>query len=66
MYCCTIIRLVFSLWHILAYPGFGDPDLRKIETKNDEIKELKHKTKKHDYEVILKSLKIEKEYFIKI
>ena len=39
-----------------------DPDLLKIETKDDEIDELKYKTEKHDHENILKSLKIDNEY----
>ena len=34
----------------------------KIKTKDDEIKDLKYKTEKHDHENILKSLKIDNEY----
>ena len=35
-----------------------DPELLKIKT-NDEIKELKCRTEKHDPENVLKSLKID-------
>ena len=38
------------------------PEMLKIKTKDDEIKDLKYKTGKHDHENILKSLKIENEY----
>ena len=38
-----------------------DPQLLKITTKDDEIKELKYRTEKHDHENILKSLKIDSE-----
>ena len=40
-------------------------ELIKITTKDDEIKELKYKTEKHDYENILKSLKIDSDYYKK-
>ena len=40
----------------------NDPELFKIKTKDDEIKDLKYKTEKHDHENILKSLKIDTEY----
>ena len=39
----------------------NEPELLKIKTRDDEIKNLKQKTEKHDYEVILKSLKTDKE-----
>ena len=42
-----------------------DRELLKIKTKDDEIKELEYKTQKHDYENILKSLKIDNEYYKK-
>ena len=35
----------------------------KIKTKDDEIKDLKFETEKHDHENILKSLKIDNEYY---
>ena len=41
------------------------PELLKFETKDDEIKNLKNQTEKHDHENILKSLKIENEYYKK-
>ena len=37
----------------------------KIKTRDDEIKNLKYQTEKHDYENILKSLKIDNEYYKK-
>ena len=40
-------------------------DLLKVTTKDDEIKELKYKTEKHDHENILKSLKIDSDYYKK-
>ena len=41
----------------------NEPDLLKIKTREDEIKNLKHQTEKHDHENILKSLKIDFEYY---
>ena len=47
----------------------GDPNLKtddaeflKIKTRDDEIKKLKYQTEKHDYENILKSLKVDNDY----
>ena len=41
-----------------TYPILNnDPDLLKVKTKNDEIKDIKYKTEKHDQENFLKSLK---------
>ena len=49
-----------------TYPNLNiDPELLKIKTKDDEIKDLKYKTEKHDYENISKSLKIDSEYYRK-
>ena len=42
-----------------------DIELLKIKTKHDQLKELQHKTEKHDHENILKSLKIDNEYYKK-
>ena len=48
------------------YPDLkNDVSLLKVTTKDDEIKELKYKTEKHDHENILKSLKIDSEYYKK-
>ena len=50
----------------MAYPNLNyDPELLKIKTKDDHLKELQYKTKKHDHENILKSLKIDNEYYKK-
>ena len=38
-----------------------EPELLKIKTRGDEIKELKYQTEKHDHENILKSLKNDNE-----
>ena len=42
-----------------------EPDLLKRKTREDEIKNLKNQTEKHDPENILKSLKTDKEYYKK-
>ena len=48
------------------YPDLKiEPELLKIKTRDDEIKNLKYQTEKHDYENILKSLKIDNQYFTK-
>ena len=41
------------------------PSLLKVKTKDDEIKDLKYKAEKHDYENILKSLEIDNDYYKK-
>ena len=43
----------------------NEADLLKIETRDDEVKKLKYPTEKHDHENILKSLKIDNEYYKK-
>ena len=49
-----------------TYPNLNnDPELLKIKTKDDEIKDLKCKSEKHDHENILKSLEIDNEYYKK-
>ena len=40
-----------------------DPELLKIKSKADEIKKLKYRTEKHDYDKILKSRKIDNHYY---
>ena len=48
------------------YPNLNnDPELLKIKARDDEIKNLKYQTEKHDHENILKSLKIDNEYYKK-
>ena len=48
------------------YPDLkNEPELLKIKTRDDEIKNLKYQTEKHDHENILKSLKIDNEYYKK-
>ena len=42
-----------------------EPEFLKIKTRDDEIKNLKNQTEKHDHENILMSLKIDNEYFKK-
>ena len=45
-----------------TYPNLDNyPELLKIKTKDDEIKDLKTRSEKDDYENIIKSLKIDKE-----
>ena len=46
------------------YPNINnEPELLKIKTRDDEIKNLKYQTEKHDHENILKSLKIDDEFY---
>ena len=48
------------------YPNLNiEPELLKIKTRDDEIKNLKYQTEKHDHENILKELKINNEYYKK-
>ena len=49
-----------------TYPNSkSDPELLKIQTRDDEIKSLKNQTEKHDYENVVKSLEIDNEYYKK-
>ena len=49
-----------------TYPTLNnEPELLKIETRDDEIKNLKHQTEKLDHENLLKSFKIDNEYYKK-
>ena len=49
-----------------TYPDLkNEPELLKIKTRDDEIKNLKYQTEKHDHENILKSLKSDNEYYRK-
>ena len=41
----------------------NEPQILKIKIKDDKIKNLKNRTEKHYYENILKSLKIDNEYY---
>ena len=47
-----------------TYPSLhNDPELLKIKTRKEEIKHLKYKTEEQDHENILKSPKIDNEYY---
>ena len=49
-----------------TYPNLkNEPELLKIKTLDDGIKNLKYQSEKHDHENILKSLKIDNEYYKK-
>ena len=49
-----------------TYPNLkNEPELLKIKTQADEIKNLKYQTEKHDHENTLKSLKIDSGYYKK-
>ena len=49
-----------------TYPNLNnEPELLKIKTRDDEIKNLKYQTEKHDFENILKSLKSDNESYRK-
>ena len=41
----------------------NEPEFLRIKTRDEEIKNLKYQTEKHDHENILKSLKIDDEYY---
>ena len=46
-----------------TYPNINnEPELLKIKTTDDEIKNLKYQTEKHDHENILNSLKTDNDY----
>ena len=46
----------------MTYPNTNnEPELLKRKTRDDEIKNLKYQTEKHDHEIILKSLKNDNE-----
>ena len=48
------------------YPDLKkEPELLKIRTKDDQLKELQYKTEKHDFDNILKSLKNDNESYKK-
>ena len=47
-----------------TYPDLkNEPELLKTKTKDDHLKELQYKTEKHDNEIILKSPKIDNDYY---
>ena len=49
-----------------TYPDLeNDVELLKIKTRDDEIKNLKCQTENHDHENILKSLKVDNEFYKK-
>ena len=49
------------------YPDLkNEPELLKRKTRDDEIKNLKYQTEKHDHENLLKSLKADNEKYKKI
>ena len=49
-----------------TYPDIkNEPELLRIKTRDDEIRNLKYQSEKHDHENILKSLKSDNEYYKK-
>ena len=49
-----------------TYPTLNnEPELLETKTRDDEFKNLKYQTEKHNYENMLKSLKIDNEYYNK-
>ena len=49
-----------------TYPDLkNEPEILKIKTKDDQLKELQYSTEKHDHENILKSLKSDNETYKK-
>ena len=50
----------------MTYPNLNiEPELLKLKTRDDEIKNLKYQQEKHDHENILKSLKSDSESYKK-
>ena len=50
----------------MAFPNLnGDPEIIKTKTKDDEVKELEHKTEKNDFENFLKPANFDKDYYKK-
>ena len=50
-----------------GYPIINnEPELLKLKTKDDQLKELQYRTERHDLENILKSLKVDNEKYKKI
>ena len=49
-----------------TYPDLkNEPELLKIKTQSDEIKNLEYQTERYDHENILKSLKVDNDYYKK-
>ena len=49
-----------------TFPNINnEPELLKIKTRYEEIKNLRYQTEKHDHDNILKSLKTDNEYYKK-
>ena len=47
----------------MTHPNFNsDPEFSKKKTKDNELKQLKHKAEKEDYEIMLKPPKIDNEF----
>ena len=57
---------IFSVYQMTTYPDLNkQPELLKIKTRDDEIKNLNYQNEKHDFESILKSLKSDNEKYKK-
>ena len=49
-----------------TYPNINnETEFLKIKTRDDEVKNLKYQTEKHDHEIILKSLKSDNKSYSK-
>ena len=49
-----------------TYPDLkNEPELLRRKSKDDQLKELQYKTEKHDFDNILKSLKVDNDYYKK-
>ena len=47
----------------MAYANTNEPEILKTKTRDDETKNIKNQTEKHDLENILKSLKNDNDYY---
>ena len=46
-----------------TYPDLkNEPELLKIKTKDDQLKEVQYRQERYDHENILKPLKVDNEY----
>ena len=60
------IKTLFFFYEMSGSPDLNnEPELIGIKTRDDEIKNLKYQTERHDNENILKSLKADNEKYKK-
>ena len=60
-----LLEKQFSNYQKSTYPILNNERELLKKTRDDEIKNLKNQTEKHDHEIIQKSLKFDNEYYKK-